>query len=72
MQQQGRVVDDAYVESAVDDAVGKARKRGRPSLSTSGESPLLRVRISAELDEAGTLAAEAAGESRAQWVRRAG
>ena len=66
----GHVVDDAYVESAVEDAVGEARKRGRPSLSKSGESPLLRVRISSELDEAVTRAAEAAGESRAEWVRR--
>ena len=40
---EGRVVDDAYMESAVD-GIGKARKRGRPSLSKSGESPLLRVR----------------------------
>jgi predicted HicB family RNase H-like nuclease len=66
----GRVVDDVYVESVVEDAVRKARKRGRPSLSESGESPLLRVRISPELDEAISRAAEAAGESRAEWVRR--
>lgn len=67
----GRVVDDAYVDSAVADAVGKARRRGRPSLSESGESPLLRVRIPPDLDEAVTRAAEAAGETRADWVRRA-
>lgn len=58
------------MESEVEDAVGKARKRGRPSLSKAGESPPLRVRISSELDEKVTRAAEAAGESRAEWVRR--
>jgi hypothetical protein len=38
----------------VQDAITKARGRGRPSLSESGESPLLRVRIAPELDEAVT------------------
>jgi predicted HicB family RNase H-like nuclease len=65
----GRVVDDAYVEAAVMDALSKARGRGRPSLSAAGESPLLRVRISQELDAAVSRAAERAGESRADWVR---
>lgn len=66
---QGRVVDDEYVDSAVQDAVQKVRGRGRPSLSESGESPLLRVRLSRELDEAVRRAAENAGESRAEWIR---
>ena len=65
----GRLVDDSYVETAVDDALKTVRGRGRPSLSESGESPLLRVRISPELNEAVSKAAEAAGESRAAWVR---
>ena len=68
---QGRVVDDAYVDSAVDEAIGLVRGRGRPSLSRSGESPLLRVRLSRELDDAVTRAAEKAGTSRAEWVRLA-
>lgn len=67
---QGRVVDDDYVEGAVEDAVRKVRGRGRPSLSSSGESPLLRVRISPELDQAVTKAANAAGETRSEWVRQ--
>ncbi len=65
----GRLVDDTYVQSAVDDAIKKVRGRGRPSLSESGESPLLRVRISPELNDAVSQAADAAGESRAAWVR---
>jgi|SRR4029450_10094461 hypothetical protein len=65
----GRVVDDAYVDAAVQDAVTKVRGRGRPSLSDSGESPLLRVRLSKELDQAVRRAAEQAGESRSDWVR---
>jgi hypothetical protein len=64
----GRVVDDAHVEAAVDDAL--RRVRGRPSLSESGESPLLRVRLSRDLDDAVRHAAERAGKSRAEWVRR--
>lgn len=66
---QGRVVDDEYVDGAVEDAIHKVRGRGRPSLSESGESPLLRVRLSRELDDAVRRAAENAGESRAEWVR---
>ena len=65
----GRVVDDEYVDSAVEDALTKVRGRGRPSLSESGESPLLRVRLSKELDDAVRRAAERAGESRSDWVR---
>ena len=66
---QGRVVDDEYVDGAVEGAIREVRGRGRPSLSESGESPLLRVRLSRELDEAVRRAAENAGESRSEWVR---
>ena len=65
----GRVVDDAYVDAAVDHALIRVRGRGRPSLSESGESPLLRVRLSKELDQAVRRAAENAGEPRSDWVR---
>jgi predicted HicB family RNase H-like nuclease len=65
----GRVVDDAYVDAAVADAITTVRGRGRPSLSHAGESPLLRVRISKELDQAVRRAAENADESRSEWVR---
>jgi hypothetical protein len=65
----GRAVDAAYVDAAVADAIDKVRGRGRPSLSGSGESPLLRVRLSEELDRAVRRAAENAGESRSDWVR---
>ena len=68
---QGRVVDDAYAEAAAEEAIIVVRRRGRPSLSRSGESPLLRVRLSRELDDAVTHAAEQAGTSRAEWVRQA-
>jgi hypothetical protein len=64
---QGRVVDDAHAG----EAIAAARGRGRPSLSRSGESPLLRVRLSRELDDAVTRAAEQAGTSRADWIRHA-
>jgi predicted HicB family RNase H-like nuclease len=67
----GRLVDDAYVDAAVEDAVLQVRGRGRPSLSEAGESPLLRVRLSRALDEAVRRAAEAAGISRSDWVRHA-
>ncbi len=66
----GRGVDDAYVEEAVEDAITKARRRGRPSLSQGGESPLLRVRIPPELDDAVRRAAANTGTSRAEWVRQ--
>ncbi|MEJ5867134.1 ribbon-helix-helix protein, CopG family [Pseudokineococcus sp. 5B2Z-1] len=66
----GRVVDDAYVDAAVEDALAQVRGRGRPSLSAAGESPLLRVRVPRELDEAVRAAAERAGASRSEWVRR--
>lgn len=65
----GRVVDDNYVDSAVKDALAVVRGRGRPSLSQSGESPLLRVRLSRELEAAVRRASEVAGTSRSEWVR---
>ena len=68
---QGRVIDDRYVAEAVADALHKARRRGRPSLSESGESPLLRVRISRELDQAVRQAASKTGASRTDWIRQA-
>lgn len=67
---QGRVIDEAYVDAAVEDAIEQVRGRGRPSLSATGESPLLRVRLPRELDEAVSDAAERAGASRSEWVRR--
>jgi hypothetical protein len=65
-----RVVDDEYVDRAVDDALAQVRGRGRPSLSDSGESPLLRVRVSRELDAAVRAAAQDSGASVSEWVRR--
>jgi hypothetical protein len=67
---QGRLVDHGYVEAAETEALGQVRGRGRPSLSEAGESPLLRVRISRELDQAVRKAAEDAGASRSEWVRK--
>lgn len=67
----GRVIDEVYVDAAVEDAIRQVRGRGRPSLSQAGESPLLRVRLSRELDEAVRQAAEHAGTSRSEWVRQA-
>lgn len=67
---QGRAVDEAYVQGAVTEALTQVRGRGRPSLSQSGESPLLRVRISRDLDEAVRKAAHEAGASRSEWVRK--
>ncbi len=66
----GRLIDDAYVDAAVEEAIALVRGRGRPSLSASGESPLLRVRLSRELDDAVRRAAERSGASRSEWVRR--
>ena len=65
----GRVIDNAYVEGAVESAVEYVRGRGRPSLSKSGESPLLRVRVSRDLDAAVRQAASRSGSSVAEWVR---
>jgi predicted HicB family RNase H-like nuclease len=65
-----RVVDDQYVEGAVESAVEYVRGRGRPSLSKSGESPLLRVRVSQDLEAAVRAAARTSGQSVAEWVRR--
>lgn len=67
---QGRVIDEGYVDAAVEEALKQVRGRGRPSLSAAGESPLLRVRLPRELDEAVTDAARRAGASRSEWVRR--
>lgn len=67
---QGRIVNDAYVQRAVDEALQRVRGPGRPSLSEDGESPLLRLRISRELDDAVRRAAEQAGASRSAWVRQ--
>lgn len=66
---QGRVVDDEYVDRAVEGAIAYVRGRGRPSLSESGESPLLRVRVSRDLDAAVRAAAVRSGESISDWVR---
>lgn len=66
----GRIVDEAYVEGAVEDAIAYVRGRGRPSLSESGESPLIRVRVSRDLDTAVREAARTSGESVSDWVRR--
>lgn len=65
----GRVIDEEYVDAAVEEAIEQVRGRGRPSLSAAGESPLLRVRLPRELDEAVSEAARRAGESRSEWVR---
>ena len=65
----GRVIDDDYVEGAVESAVEYVRGRGRPSLSESGESPLIRVRVSRDLDAAVREAAQTSGESVSDWVR---
>lgn len=66
----GRLVDDAYVDAAVEEAIAHVRGRGRPSLSAAGESPLLRVRLSQDLDDAVRRAADRSGASRSEWVRR--
>ncbi len=68
---QGRIIDDADAKAAAAEAIAAVRGRGRPSLSRSGESPLLRVRLPRELDDDITRAAEQAGTSRADWVRHA-
>lgn len=66
----GREIDEEYVDAAVEEAMDQVRGRGRPSLSARGESPLLRVRLPRELDEAVDDAARRAGASRSEWVRR--
>ena len=65
----GRVVDEEYVQGAVEDAMAYVRGRGRPSLSESGESPLIRVRVSRDLDAAVREAARTSGQSVSDWVR---
>jgi predicted HicB family RNase H-like nuclease len=66
----GRLIDDHYAAAAAEDALEYVGRRGRPSLSRSGESPMLRVRLPRELDEAVSEAARDAGTSRSEWVRR--
>lgn len=68
---QGRLIDDDYVDRAAEDALQRVKGRGRPSLSHSGESPLLRVRLPDELNDAVSEAARQAGTSRSEWVRQA-
>lgn len=68
---QGRVIDDDYVARAIDDAHRRRDARGRPSLSDTGESPMLRVRLPRELAEAVDRAAASARQSRSEWVRHA-
>lgn len=67
----GRSIDDDYVARVVDDSHRRADARGRPSLSNSGESPMLRVRLPRELAEAVDRAARDAQQSRSEWVRHA-
>jgi hypothetical protein len=67
---QGRLVDDAYVEQAVEEAREYARRVGRPSLSESGESPVLHIRVPHGLERAIGLAAEIDHTPRSEWVRR--
>jgi len=66
----GHVVDGEHVEGAVEFAIDYVRARALPSLSTNGESPLLRVRVSRDLDVAIRRAAGDSGETVATWVRR--
>jgi predicted HicB family RNase H-like nuclease len=68
---QGRLIDDDYADQATEDALQRVKGRGRPSLSHSGESPLLRVRLPEELNDAVSEAAREAGTSRSEWVRQA-
>ncbi len=67
----GRLIDDDYVARAVEDAHQQLQGRGRPSLSSSGESPMLRVRLPQELSAAVDQAARKAQTSRSEWVRHA-
>jgi hypothetical protein len=48
----GQIIDDPYVEGTVDNALEHVRGRGCPSLSRTGKSPLLRVRVSRGLETA--------------------
>jgi predicted transcriptional regulator len=67
----GQLIDDGYADQAADDALRRVKGRGRPSLSHSGESPLLRVRLPEDLNDAVSEAARGAGTSRSEWVRQA-
>lgn len=65
---EGRTVDDAYVERAVEGA----RRRGRPSLSGEpGPSRLVQVRMDDATYALLRKSAAAAGVSASQWVREA-
>lgn len=66
---QGHSIDEDYADRAAQDAPQRVKGRGRPSLSHAGESPLLRVRLPEELDDAVSEAAHEAGTSRSEWVR---
>lgn len=48
----GRLIDDAYVDAAVEDALARVDGRRRRSASASAESSVLRVRLSRVLDDA--------------------
>lgn len=65
----GQLIDEAYVDGAVTEALVYARGRGRPSLSAAGESPVLRVRVSQDLDAAIRTAARDSGQTVAEWAR---
>lgn len=66
-----QLIEDAYAERATADAIDEGRGGGRPPLFGTGESPLLLVCVSRDLDEAIRHAAERSGKSRADWVRDA-
>jgi hypothetical protein len=66
---QGRRIDEDYADRAAEDALQRVKGRGRPSLSHSGESPMLRVRLPEDLNDAVSQAAHEAGTSRSEWVR---
>jgi hypothetical protein len=68
---QGRLIDDDYADQATEDALQRVKGHGRPSRSHSGESPLLRVRLPEEFNDAASEAAREAGTSRSEWVRQA-
>jgi hypothetical protein len=66
----GRAIDPDYVDGAAQSAVEYVRGRGRPSLSNTGESPLLRVRVSRDLEAAVRQAARASDQTVSSWIRR--
>lgn len=66
----GRVVDDAYVDDSVEDALQQVRGRGRPSLSESGVAVAARPGVSRDLDAAVREAAHQSGETFSDRLRR--